>query len=53
MALQHLRAMTNPQFVVYRNSAGGDRTIEDFLKVVDELEMGQYQDLVGQPETAI
>ena len=39
VASEHLRAMTNP---------GGDKTIDDLLKVVDELEKGQSEDLVGQ-----
>ena len=48
---QYLRAMTNPEFMMYRDSAGCDKTIDDYLKVVDELEKGQYDDLVGQPRT--
>ena len=47
---QHLRAMTNPEFMMYRDSAGGDKTIDDFMKVVDELKKSKYEDFVGQPE---
>ena len=38
--------MINPKFMMYRDGAEGCRTIDDFLKVVDELERGQYEELV-------
>ena len=38
--------MINPEFMMYRDGAEGCRTIDDFLQVVDELERGQYEELV-------
>ena len=43
-------AVTDPEFMMCRDSAGGNKTIDDFLKVVDELERSQYDGPVGQPE---
>ena len=38
--------MINPEFMMFRDGAEGCRTIDDFLQVVDELERGQYEELV-------
>ena len=43
--------MINPEFMMYRDGAEGCRTIDDFLKVVGELERGQYEELVDQNRT--
>ena len=36
---------------MYRDGAEGCRTIDDFSKVVDELERGQYEELVDPNQT--
>ena len=48
VAPQHLRTMAVSEFLEYRVSAGAERSVADFLKVIDELSKGQFEDLVGQ-----
>ena len=50
VAPQHLRTMAVSEFLEYRISTGCEKSVDDFLKVVDELAKGQYEDLVGQGE---
>ena len=53
VAPQHLRTMAVSEFLEYRVSAGAERSVADFLKVIDELSKGQFEDLVGQGDPGL
>ena len=53
VAPQHLRTMAVSEFLEYRVSAGAERSVADFLKVIDELSKGQFEHLVGQGDPGL